>query len=288
MKKVIIKLSQYFLSDKIYLKLTFRYLMKEKLSITNPVSFNQKIQWLKLYDRKDKYTELADKYLVKEWISKEIGDEYNIPTLGIWNSFDEINFDKLPNEFVLKCTHDSGSVLIVKDKSKINKQDAKLFFDSAMKKNYFYVGREWAYKNVVPRIIGEKYIEDSNNELVDYKFNCFNGDVDSVMVCLDRKSGNPKFLFFDQNWKLKKYNESSLGLSDDFIIPKPKNIDKMFCIAQKLSQEIPFVRVDLYNVDGEIYFGEMTFYPHGGYDKNLLDSTEAEWGNKIKIKGELS
>ena len=161
--------------DSIVLKCIYRSELNKKLNLNNPKTFNEKLQWLKLYDRKDIYTTMVDKYEAKKYVAGIIGEEYIIPTIGIYNSFDEIDFDKLPKRFVMKCTHDSGGIIICKDKSNFNKVLAKKKIEKSLKKNYYYGGREWPYKNVKPRIIIEEYMEDKkHHELRDYKIFCFN------------------------------------------------------------------------------------------------------------------
>ncbi|MFW3537915.1 ATP-grasp fold amidoligase family protein [Vagococcus fluvialis] len=286
LKTKIIMLCRWMLNDKVYLKLVFRLLMNQKLNLKEPKTFNEKIQYLKLYDRKEIYPILVDKYEVKDWVQNKIGSNYLIETLGIWNTFEEIDFESLPMQFVLKCTHDSGSVKIVKDKSKIDYNEFKEFFSSALKKNYFDIAREWAYKDIKPRIIAEKLLESEEEDLPDYKFHCFNGVVDSVMVCTERYTGTPKYYFFDEQWHLLKYNKLGIETEEPVNVEKPENIEKLFEIAKILSDNIPFVRVDLYYVKNQIYFGEMTFYPHSGFDRNLLTKTDLEWGRMITFEGE--
>lgn len=269
--------------DAILLKVLFRLRVGYGLDLKNPKKFNEKIQWLKLFNRNPLYTTLVDKYAVKQCIADKIGEQYIIPTLGVWNNFDEIDFDKLPNQFVLKCTHDSGSYIICKDKTKFDVDSARKKLSSALKRNYYFAGREWPYKNVSPRIIAEKYIEDRNGAFVDYKFSCFNGNVDCVMVCLDRHINDVKFYFFDKNWNLKRLNVRGKNAPEGFTIPKPSCMDEMFELAAKLSKDIPFVRVDLFECDGKVYFGEMTFYPDSGFDANLLPETDDYFGSLIDL-----
>lgn len=269
--------------DSIYLKNAYKKIMGKNLNLRTPKTFNEKLQWLKLHNRNPLYTTLVDKYAVKNWAARQIGDSYIIPTLGVWDKFEEIDFEKLPNQFVLKCTHDSGSYFICKDKSKLDKIEAQKRFTKALKRNFFYSGREWPYKNVHPRIIAEQYMEDRNGAFVDYKFSCFNGVVDCVMVCLDRHLNDVKFYFFDKDWNLKRLNVRGKNAPDDFTIPTPPCMDEMFEIAAKLSKDIPFVRVDLFECDGKIYFGEMTFYPDSGFDANLLPETDVYFGQKIDL-----
>lgn len=425
-------------NDAIFLKIKFWGATGIRLNLDAPKTFNAKLQWLKLYDRNPQYTIMVDKYAVKNYVSNKIGAEYIIPTIGVWDSVDEIDFDKLPSRFVLKCTHDSGGLVICQNKELLDISLAKEKLKRSLKSNYYWSGREWPYKNVKPRIIAEQYMADNlydykafcfnemprmvlvysnlycndgikevfydealkhfkiqnslhdntifktqrpkqytllhnlamylsakislgrcdfyeikeqfywgeittdlmnvseafpseewnanwgellvyprsgksveirenacirakivkdsvtiiisihNDEvnehskaLIDYKFFCFNGVADSVMVCRGRETGNPEFYFFDKRWQLKKYNKRGMMVSDDFTLPKPDCIDEMFSIAEKLSKGIPFVRVDLFCIDGLIYFGEMTFYPDSGFDMNIVKDADAYLGKLL-------
>lgn len=277
-----------FINDKLYLKIIYYFFMDKQLNFSNVLTLNEKIQWLKIYDRKEKYIDLVDKYIVKKYIKKWIGEEYVIPTLGVWKNFDDIDFNKLPNKFVLKCTHDSGSYIICRDKNHFNLKKARSKILNKLSHNYFWIGREWAYKNIEPKIIAEEFIEDEDNEskgVTDYKFYCFNGVAVYVLVCFDRDTENTKFYFFDRNWNLKRYNKFGKNAPKDFTLSKPKNINKMFDIAGILAQksEASFVRVDLYNVNGKIYFGELTFYPNCGLDRNRLPETDLYFGGLVKL-----
>lgn len=271
------------LPDKIYLQMVFFKHFHRFINFKNPKTFNEKLQWLKLYNRKPEYTTMVDKYLVKEYVASKIGEEYIIPTLGVWNHADEIDFDTLPNQFVLKWNDDSKSVIICKDKKTFDcKKAIQALNDKASKNGYWY-GREWPYKNVQPRIIAEKYMEDESGGLVDYKFSCFDGYVDCVMVCLDRHLNDTKFYFFDREWNLKRINVRGKNAPEGFTIPKPSCIDEMFSLASILSKGFPFVRIDLYAVNGQVYFGEMTFYPDSGFDANLLPETDDYFGQLIDL-----
>lgn len=417
-----------FLSDKVYLSIKYKHVFGKKMDWDNPQSFNEKLQWLKVYNRDPQYTKLVDKYEVKKYITKVIDRKYVIPTLGVWNTFEEIDFDALPNQFVLKCTHDSGGLVVCKDKANLDKDAAKKKINQSLQNNYYYSGREWPYKNVKPRIIAEQYMADDlrdyklfcfngvprmtlvcserftkdglkedfydeawnhldvqrpehgnailpierpkqyelmkelaaelsekmpftridfyeinekvyfgeitfypasgfvgfkpeewdlklgnwiklpnrggyrlnsdncsifisasyyNNKetkaLVDYKFFCFDGVAESVMVCTERETGHPKFYFFDKEWNLKKYNIRGKEAPAGFTLPKPDCIDEMFSIAEKLSKGIPYVRVDLYCIDGLVFFGEMTFYPDSGFDANLLKESDEYWGKMLVL-----
>lgn len=274
------------LPDSIYLKLLFRFKMGKPLNLKNPKTFNEKLQWLKLYNRKLEYTTMVDKYAVKQYVANIIGEEHIIPTLGVWDKFDDIDFSSLPDQFVLKTTHGGGGggVVICRDKQTFDKATAKQKLESSMKSDIYKSLREWPYKNVKKRIIAEKYMTDSKGKLNDYKFTCANGNVHNVMICCDRGFGETKFYFFDNKWNLLRLNKRGKEAPDNFFLPKPKNLDNMFNLAQKLSMNLPYSRIDLYNIDGEIYFGEITFYPASGFDRNLLEETDVLFGNYITLK----
>lgn len=412
------------LPDSLYLKIKYKQVMHEKLNLNDPKTFNEKLQWLKLYDRKPEYTMLVDKYAVKQYIANEIGSEYIIPTLGVWDSFDEIDFDALPNQFVLKCTHDSGGLVVCRDKSNLDIDAAREKIETSLKNNFYYMGREWPYKNVPHRIIAEQYmaddlrdyklfcfdsvprmtlvcserftkeglkedfydevwnhlnvqrpahgnailpvqrpkqyelmkqlaaklsekmsfaridfyeidekvyfgeitfyptsrfegfkpdewdlklgewiklqegyklisddyaiiISDSHNNkkvsraLMDYKFFCFNGEIDSVMVCTGREKGHPDFYFYDMNWKRLYYQHDYLEKDEE--IGRPDSFDEMKAIVKRLSKNYCHIRVDLYDIDGNIYFGEMTFFDNSGFDRDISAETDAMWGGKLKL-----
>lgn len=263
-----------FIPDKTYLKLYYFAVFKKKLNLANPCTFNEKLQWLKLYDKKDIYITMVDKYEVKKYVSDIIGEEFIIPTIGIYDSFDEIDFDKLPNQFVLKCTHDSDGIIIVNDKAKFNIKESKKLINKCLKRNYFYSGREWPYKKVKPRIIIEKYMGDN---LADYKFFTFNADVKCVLLCTDRKK-NLKETFLDTNWEIMPFKRPNHDIEEK--AQKPKQLKNMIKFAKKLSKNIPFLRVDFYEIDGKIYFGELTFFPASGLNKfepKEWDSKLGEW-----------
>lgn len=265
--------------SRLYLKYKFKKYMGKKLDLTNPKTFNEKLQWLKLYDRKDIYTTMVDKYEVKKYIADIIGEEYIIPTLGINNTWEEINFDKLPNQFVIKCTHDSGGLAICKNKKNFNVDKARKKVNESLKNNYFYFGREWPYKNVKPRIIIEKYMGDTLN---DYKIFCFNGLPKYILVCSNRNGDYKNTDFYDVNWELMSFtranHENSL-----YGISKPTNLEEMLDIAKKLSKDIPFVRIDLYDIKNKIYFGEITFYPSAGFEGFSPSDWDRKLGEMIKL-----
>lgn len=279
------RLGLYRMDDLSYIKLQFKDVMGQELDIENPTTFNEKLQWLKLYDKNPKYTKMVDKYEAKKYAASIIGEEYIIPTLGVYDKFEDIDFEKLPNQFVMKCTHDSGGIVICKDKANLDIQEAKKKVNKYLKRNYFYNCREWPYKNVKPRIIVEEYMEDSvDKELRDYKFYCFNGYVKSLMVATDRLNAEKELCFdyFDENFKhLNLVNE--LHPNAKIMPHKPKQFEKMKELARKLSLGFPHLRVDFYEANGQIYFGEVTFYDMGAYLKIKPESWEKEWGNLIKL-----
>ena len=232
---------------------------------------------------------MVDKYTVKKLVSKIIGEEYIIPTYGIWDKFDEIDFGSLPKQFVLKTTNGGGGtgVVICTDKNSFDNDIAKKKLNRSMRSNIYRNFREWPYKGIMPRIIAEKYMTDSElGELRDYKFFCFDGYVDCVMTCSERQSGNTKFYFFDKDWNLVRLNKLGKSAPEHFTLPKPSNIDEMFEIASTLSIGIPFSRIDLYSVEGKTYFGEITFFPDSGFDKNILPEADEHWGQLIKTENQ--
>lgn len=273
-----------FLPDEIYMKLYFRLRLKRQLDLDNPKSFNEKLQWLKLNDRNPKYTNIVDKYRVREYIKNTIGEEYLIPLLGVWDNFEEIKFDELPEKFVLKCNHDSGGLSICTDKSKFDIEKARKKIEKSLKCQFYYIGREWQYKNIKRKIICEEFIGDENNiPPIDYKISCFNGKPDNIMVCCERETGNPKFYFFDTNWNQLNYSKANSKSDKEFIIKKPSNLDEMLNIAEKLSSPYFYSRIDLYNKDNKIYFGEITLSPNSGFDNDYSYETDLLLGKKLKL-----
>lgn len=270
--------------DSLWLKYMYWRTLKKTLDLKNPITFNEKLQWLKLYDRNPLYTQMVDKYEVRETIQKRIGEEYLIPLVGgPWNSFDDIDFSKLPDKFVLKCTHDSGSVAICRDKTKFDVAGTRKQFSRALKGNFFYGGREWPYKNAKPRIIAEEFISNGVNEdISDYKLHCFNGQVKMILVCADRnKEGGVQKVFYDQEWnKLEVRRPDALS---DIEVPRPKLLYEMIEIAEMFSRDIPFLRVDLYEISGKLYFGEFTFFPAGGFERFEPDEWDLKMGNWLSL-----
>lgn len=269
--------------DALFLKCKFRLMIGRKLDLKKPKTFNEKLQWLKLYDRNPEYTMMVDKYTAKEYISAKIGDEYVIPTLGVWNSVDEIEWGKLPEKFVLKTTQGGGSygVIICKDKHNFDIEDVKVKLETALNNTDIYLNfREWPYKNITKRIIAEKYMTEADKgDLKDYKFFCFNGKVKVLKIDFDRFIEH-RANYFDRELNLLPFGEVLCPPNFNKKLERPENFDKMLQIAETISSSIPFVRVDLYNSNGKIYFGEMTFYPASGlgkFDPDEWDIKMGEW-----------
>ena len=264
--------------DKLFLKWMFKVFTGQKLNLKNPLTYQDKLNWLKLYYRVPLHTKLVDKYAVREWVAEKIGEEYLVPLYGVYEQFEDIDFDKLPNQFVLKCTHDSGSVVICRDKQSFDMESAEKKIKKGLALKQFYLTREWPYKNVKPRIICEKLlVQPNSDDLPDYKFFCFGGTVKFIFIYAGRNSNNvPKQCnIYDRDFNF--YHIQFNRHPSIFEPPiKPINFEKMVELAEVLSAGIPFVRVDFYNVKSKIYFGEMTFFPSGArrifqpFEYNLL------------------
>lgn len=281
------------LPDSTYLKLMFRLKMGSRLNLKNPRTFSEKLQWLKLYNRRSQYTTMVDKYAVKEYVAGIIGEEYIIPTIGVWDKPEDIDWETLPNQFVLKTTHGGGStgVVICKDKDSFDKQKAIDKLNESLKMDIYHLFREWPYKNVPKRIIAEKFITPSPNEddLPDYKFFCFDGKVKMLYVATERqKKGEvAKFDFFDDNFNHLPLQQT--GHPNAEITPiKPQNFDLMKSLAERLSQGIPHVRVDFYDCDDRIYWGEMTFFSMSGLASYEPEEWDYKFGDLIKLPNSYS
>lgn len=435
--KAILKFARTFhldrgIPDELYLKLMFKEQMGLDLDFNNPTTFNEKLQWLKLYNHNPLYTTLVDKYRVKQWVAGRIGEQYVTPTYAVWERAEDIDISDLPKRFVLKTNHDSGGVAICHDKATFDLESARKKLGGSLRRNYYWQCREWPYKDVSPLIFAEEYLDPSENEelasrkplcfrdgrlissvsedelfqsgvkklfvndewrplplsnegrpvnssvelserfdrmreltdklaerlplccidfyesscgflfcemtppangefecfnpasidvdwgewidltgvngggwllasdnaclslcerqfetsqrgLADYKFMCFGGKADCLMLCTERETGNPKFLFFDKNWRLMRYNTRSLSLPVDYSVEPPSMLEEMFDLAESLSFGIPFVRTDLYCVGSRIQFGEMTFFPQSGYDVNILPDADLRWGGMLDL-----
>lgn len=267
--------------DATFIKLKWKISdMQYPLNLENPKTFSEKLQWLKLHDRKPIYTTMVDKVEAKKYVANIIGEEYIIPTIAVWNSADEIDWDVLPNQFVMKCSHDSGGIIICKDKSKLDKKKAVVTMRKGLKRRYFWQNREWPYKNVTPRIIVEQYMEDKETkELRDYKFFCFEGGVKFCQVISERAK-QMSIDFYDKNWNHQDFHEPYSYPFNKDGIEKPTTYETMWNIAALLSKNHSFLRVDLYESNKKVYFGELTFFPTsgmGGFDPVEWDYKFGEW-----------
>lgn len=269
------------IDDEYFLRAMFSAKLGYTLNLEKPKTLCEKLQWLKLYDRNPRYTQLVDKYEFKKYVAGLLGEQYVFPNCceGAWNSFDDIEFDKLPNQFVLKCTHDSGSIMVVKDKTKIDKEEIRKKLEKALGVNYFNIFREWTYKNVKPRIIAEKYFDCLGKpESLEYKVTCFNGKVGFVTICqgiahstYDVRTNDSYDVNFNHMPWYAYYKNSVSGFC------KPEQWDELIMVCEKLAVNIPYVRVDCYIIEGQIYIGEMTFYTWAGF----IEFTPPEWDLKL-------
>ena len=276
-KNLLVRIAK-IIPDSLYLRIVYRLRMGEPLNLRNPKTYTEKLQWLKINDVNPKHTEMVDKHLVKDYVAKIIGEEYIIPTYGAWDSFEEIDFDKLPDQFVLKCNHDSASVVICKDKASFDKESARKSLSASLKNDFFYVGREHPYKGIRKKIIAEAYMEDSElQELRDYKFFTFGGVPRIVHVVSNRQNKDEDTYgdFFDMD-----YQHLDLHMGHDFAPnppEKPYNFEKMKEFARILSAGTRHLRVDFYEVNKQLYFGELTFYQDSGWKK----IEPIEWNRKL-------
>ncbi len=268
--------------DETYLKALFRLSLGYKLDLRDPKTFNEKLQWLKLYNRKEEYTQMVDKVEAKKYVASVIGEEYIIPTLAVYNRAEEIDFDALPNQFVLKCNHDSGGIVICKDKSKLDKKETVRILRKGLKRYYYWQYREWPYKNVKRRIIAEQYMTDDGQGLADYKFFCFDGVPKVMYIASGRFSPTgAKFDFYDMDFNLLPFTNAHPN--SDNSISRPAEFEKMKELATKLSKGIPQVRIDFYDVNGHLYFGEITFYHMSGIVPFVPEEWDYKLGQLIKL-----
>ena len=271
------------MSDRLYIKIMFRLAMGRTLNLDTPLTYNEKLQWLKLYDRKPEYTMMVDKYHVRDYIAEKMGSEHLIPLLGVWERAEDIDFDSLPNQFVLKCNHDSGSVVICTNKDKLDRKATIKKLSKALATSGYWHGREWPYKDVPRRVIAEKYmVDDSGVELKDYKFMCFNGRHLCTFTVTERftKDGM-KVTFFDKNWQKMPFERHYPASSQE--IQKPKHYCDMVRWAELLSKNIPFARIDFYEADGKVYFGEITFFPGNGTEEFTPESWDRTLGDWLQL-----
>lgn len=274
------------MADEDYLKLIFQAKMKKSLCLENPLTFNEKLQWLKLYDRRIEYTTMVDKYQVREYIIQKIGAKYLIPLVGVWNTPDEIDFAQLPMQFVLKCNHNSGlGMCICRDKNKLDWVQVKRRLSKGLKEDYYQKYREWPYQGVKRKIIAEEYLEDDRQTegIIDYKIHNFNGVPKMILVCKNRfQQDGMTEDFFDVDWKhlnvaRKKY-QNALEYPE-----KPEKLDEMLKLSQILSEDIPFLRTDFYEVEGKIYFGELTFFPSSGLEGFIPQEWDEQLGRWLRL-----
>lgn len=281
-----------FIPDEPYLKLLYFIRMKKPLKLNPPETFNEKLQYLKIHDHNESYSQLADKAEVKKYIAKTLGEQYVIPQLGIWDRAEDIDFDLLPDQFVLKCTHDSGSFIICKDKASFDKKRAVTALSKALKRNFYNSKREWAYKGLKGRIIAEQYMEDymengkgTGKPLSDYKLFCFNGRAETIFVVRGGHTDESqvKRRMYDRNWKLLPvgfHGKAPETEADE----RPAQLEEMLTLAEKLSKGIPFVRVDFYIINEQIYFGEMTFFHMSGCETFIPESFDKTLGDMLRLE----
>lgn len=271
------------LPDELYLRLVYKRATGKVLHLNPPRTFNEKLQWLKLYDRRPVYTMLADKYAVRKHIAAVLGERYLIPLLGMWEHPEDINFTALPNQFALKTNHDSGGVLLCHDKARFDVPGAIAKLNQHLHQNFFEVGREWVYQGIPRCIIAEALIGPPDGGApLDYKLMCFNGKVRCTFVCSDRGSESGlKVTFYDRNWMPLPFTRHYP--SSQTPIPRPSCYEEMVEIAERLSSEIPFCRIDLYEIEGRVFFGEITFFPGGGFETFNPDEWDTTLGTWMKL-----
>lgn len=272
------------LPDKIYLKKLYKKRIGRELDLRNPKTFNEKQNWLKLYDRNPEYTVMVDKYKVRKYIAEKVGEEYLVPLLGVWDSTDEIDFDALPNEFVLKCNHDNG-VIICRDKSKLDIEKTKKELALHMKRNYYRKLREWPYKNVPKKIICEKFMSNNNGkDCIEYKLFCFSGVVQYILVVANRTSNKPTTMdTYTAKWEHTDLINGDTPLAGD-IFEKPDFFDEICEVAKKLSKNMPFLRVDFNIWNNNIYFGELTISDSGGFENYKPQNWDYHLGELLELQ----
>lgn len=278
-----------FIPDRVWIQLKFFLNFGRFCNLKNPQTYNEKLQWLKLYDRRPEYTRMVDKYEAKKYVADIIGEQYIIPTLGVWDKFEDIDFESLPNQFVLKTTHDCGGVVICKDKKNLDIDKTRDFINKHLQSDYYLTQREWPYKNVKPRIFAEQFmVDESGYELKDYKWFCFGGEPKALFIASDRgvEGEETKFNFYDRDFNLLPFTNGHSNSTKP--IYRPKGFECMKELAAKLSEGIPQLRVDFYDINGQIYFGELTFFHWSG----LVPFQPQEWDNtfgswiKLPVKNE--
>ena len=285
---------QRLLSDELFMRIMMRAKVGYRLNLEKPKTFNEKMQWLKLYDRDPVYSQMVDKYEAKRYIARKIGNEHIVPSYGVWDSFDDIDFESLPNTFVLKTTHDCGGVVICDNKEAFNYEAAKAKLDKRLATNFFWQGREWPYKNVKPRIMAEKFLTIENNiefftysegnipGIIDYKVMCFNGKPYCCLVCMGRNSMEGLHEnFYDTEWNLMPFKRSNPQYKGK--VNKPNNFDEMLRCAEILSDGLKFLRVDFFESAEKLYIGELTFYPGSGFSRFIPIEWDYRLGDLIEL-----
>lgn len=271
-----------FLPQDVYVKINYEYYSGRKLDYNNPVTFNDKIQWLKVFYHREILHQLVDKYAVRDYVKEKVGSQYLNELYAVYNKPAEVDFEKLPNQFVLKGVHGFHLNLIVKDKNKLSLKKTNYLLNKWMLKDHYRNGKEWAYKNVKPRIIAEKYLEEFGKDVVnDYKFFCFNGKPKYILVYMERDLQDLR-CYYDLNWKKLPFTIEKNNLFEGEV-EKPVNLNEMIVVAQKLAQDFPFVRVDLYNINSKVLFGEMTFYPNDGRKKYIPNEYNKIIGDYLEL-----
>lgn len=270
------------LGDTLHTRLKYRLKMGRGLDLRNPQTFTEKLSWLKLNDHDPKYASLVDKWDVMEYVSECIGEEYCVKKYGVWDSFDEIDFDMLPNQFVLKSTNDSGSTVVCTDKATFNREEAKERLNRSKKQSYYWFNREWPYKQIKHRILAEEYLADVTGKgLIDYKYFCFDGKPEFMFIATGRAEGDTRFDFYDMDFQwipVKQHYPNA-----DIRPSKPECFEEMAQLAEKLSQGLRHVRVDFFQVGKQVYFGELTFTHFGGYEKFEPEIYDYEFGKLLKL-----
>ena len=270
-----------FIPDGPYLKMVYRIKTGKKLNLTYPQTYCDKLNWLKLHDIHPEYTQMADKIAVRDYIKEKIGKDICFPLLGTWEHYDDIDFDALPERFVLKCNHDSGSTKVITDKSTMNHSELKNFFEGRLKLNSYVLGREYSYRDIHPKILAEEYmVPNGNSDINDYKFLCFNG-IPRVMFVVSDRHEDCRLDYYDMEFNHLPI--TAVYPNSDKAIEKPALFNEMYVLAARLSKGIPFVRIDLYEINGKIYFGEFTHFDGGGFYPRKPDEWEYRLGDWILI-----
>ena len=287
LKKIILNyIAPYIKDDEKFIRMKWNLYMDYPLNLENPTTYNEKLQWLKLHDRKPEYAQMVDKYEAKKYVAGIIGEDHVIPTIAVYERAEDIDFDYLPDQFVLKLTHDSGGVIICKNKAKLNRNKVIKVLNRGLKREYYWQNREWPYKDIKPRIIAEKYmVDESGTELKDYKIFCFNGEPKIVQVDYDRFVNHKRNLY-DLEWNRLPF---TLQFPTDWNreIPKPEGLREMLDVAKKFSKGIPHVRVDLYHINGKIYFGELTFFHGSGLERFYPSERDKIIGDMVELPPNL-